>query len=255
MTATGLVKLSLPAGVVHNASGVGNSASTGANNFVFYDIDPATEALRNPAAGSTILDSTLNTRVTSMSSTRPRRVSASIRARSPTPERSSRSAAPARRASWSTARRRRMGGDVFRYTYTGKFSAGLVSRQLPRRLLPGQRGQLQQGRVVLVHRRPAAISINSVSVNKPTSGTAKAPSRVSLSSPVTSTTVTVKYSTRNGTNTVAGRDYIVTSGTLTFKAGMATSQTITVPVIGNSTPVTTTETFYLDLLRRSAPRW
>jgi aryl-phospho-beta-D-glucosidase BglC (GH1 family) len=46
--------------------------------------------------------------------------------------------------------------------------------------------------------------------------------------------VTVAYATSNGT-AVAGTDYVATSGTLTFAAGQ-TTQTITVTVLGNTTP-------------------
>ena len=60
MTGTGLVKLTLPAGLVHNAAGTGNAASTGSTNNVFYDINPATEALVNPAVSSTVLASAIN---------------------------------------------------------------------------------------------------------------------------------------------------------------------------------------------------
>lgn len=66
---------------------------------------------------------------------------------------------------------------------------------------------------------------------------------VSLSA-VASSTVTVQYATANGTAT-AGSDYTATSGTLTFAAG-TTSQTITVPVLGDTT-AESSETFTLAL--------
>lgn len=56
---------------------------------------------------------------------------------------------------------------------------------------------------------------------------------VTLSAPSTNI-VAVNYATADGTATVANNDYQATSGTLTFPAG-ATSETIPVTVIGNTT--------------------
>jgi hypothetical protein len=60
----------------------------------------------------------------------------------------------------------------------------------------------------------------------------------------TTTPVTVKYSTANGTAT-AGSDYTATSGTLTIPAGQTTGQ-IAVPVLGDTT-VEANETFTVTL--------
>jgi hypothetical protein len=63
-------------------------------------------------------------------------------------------------------------------------------------------------------------------------------------SPSSSSTVTVKYATANGTAT-SGSDYVAASGTLTFTAGQ-TSKTISVAVNGD-TQDEPNETFYLSL--------
>jgi hypothetical protein len=66
---------------------------------------------------------------------------------------------------------------------------------------------------------------------------------VSLSSSSTQT-ITVQYSTANGT-ALAGSDYTTTTGTLTFSPGV-TSQTITIPILNNSVNEAN-ETFTLKL--------
>ena len=85
-----------------------------------------------------------------------------------------------------------------------------------------------QGAGTIVNSDPSPVlSINSVSVNEPTSGTTNATFTVTMS-PANSTSVTVNYATADGTAT-APANYTATSGTLTFTAG-ATSRTFTVPV-------------------------
>jgi hypothetical protein len=71
---------------------------------------------------------------------------------------------------------------------------------------------------------------------------------ISLSNP-SSQTVTVLYSTIDGTATTAGNDYQGTSGTLTFAPGVI-SQTISVPLVGDN-KFEADETFGLTL---SAPQ-
>lgn len=88
-----------------------------------------------------------------------------------------------------------------------------------------------------------SVSVASASVTAPTSGTTTIPFVVTLSS-ASSSTVTVHYTTADGTAT-AGTNYTATSGTLTFAAG-TTSQTIDVTVDGSST-LSGTETFTLTL--------
>lgn len=87
------------------------------------------------------------------------------------------------------------------------------------------------------------LSVNSISFLEGNKGTTWATFTVSLSQ-ASSSSVSVKYATANGTAT-AGSDYTAASGTLTFSAG-ATSMTVKFKV----TPDTTAEadeTFYLNL--------
>jgi subtilisin-like proprotein convertase family protein len=80
-------------------------------------------------------------------------------------------------------------------------------------------------------RPPANISIDGVSVDEPDSGTTtNALISVSLSSPSVQT-VRVDYATVDLT-AAAGRDYILTNGTLVFSSGV-TNLTIPVPIIGD----------------------
>ena len=87
------------------------------------------------------------------------------------------------------------------------------------------------------------VTINNVSVAEGDSGTTNATFTVSLSSAATGA-ATVDYATADGTAT-APSDYTTTSGTLTFAQGV-TSQTITVPVVGD-TAVEPDETFFVNL--------
>jgi glucose/arabinose dehydrogenase/N-acetylneuraminic acid mutarotase len=68
--------------------------------------------------------------------------------------------------------------------------------------------------------------VSDVTLLRPVSGSGSAVFTVSLSAASTST-VTVKYATQNGSATVAAGDYTATSGTLTFAPGQVTK---TVPV-------------------------
>jgi uncharacterized repeat protein (TIGR01451 family) len=76
-----------------------------------------------------------------------------------------------------------------------------------------------------------SLSINSVSQPEGNSGTSSMIFTVTLS-PASANTVIVSYATANGSAT-AGSDYTSTTGTLTFAPGI-TSQTIAVPVIGDT---------------------
>jgi hypothetical protein len=87
------------------------------------------------------------------------------------------------------------------------------------------------------------MSINSVSLTEPDSGTVNLNFTVTLSR-ASGKTVTVNYATANGTAT-ASSDYSTRSGTLTFAPGTAT-MTIAVPVVGNTTPEPN-ETFFVNL--------
>ena len=87
------------------------------------------------------------------------------------------------------------------------------------------------------------LSISDVSVTEGNFGTKTATFVVTLSA-AASGTVTVGYSTANGTAT-AGSDYVAKSGTLTFTAGQ-TTKTIAVVVTGDTT-VEPNETFTVNL--------
>jgi ribosomal protein L35AE/L33A len=88
-----------------------------------------------------------------------------------------------------------------------------------------------QGTGTIVDDDTSNVTINDVSVTEGNSGTTLATFTVTLSTP-NSRTVTVDYTTANGTAT-AGSDYVTKSGTLTFAAGV-TSQTIAVTVNGDT---------------------
>ena len=90
---------------------------------------------------------------------------------------------------------------------------------------------------------PPTVSISTTAVSEGNSGTSAMAFTVSLSK-ATDKSVTVGYSTANGTAT-AGQDYTATAGTLTFAAGM-TSQKVNVAVAGD-TAVEPTETFTVKL--------
>ena len=90
------------------------------------------------------------------------------------------------------------------------------------------------------------IAISDATVIEGNSGSAKALFTVKLAVP-SSQTVSVRYATKDGTG-FAGKDYVATSGTLTFPAGV-TSATIAVEVTGEKL-FENNETFFVDL---SAP--
>ena len=87
------------------------------------------------------------------------------------------------------------------------------------------------------------VSIANATVTEGNAGTTPASFAVTLSKPSTAT-VTVGYSTANGTAT-AGQDFTAASGTLTFAPGVV-SQTVKVAVTGD-TAVEPTETFTVKL--------
>jgi subtilase family serine protease len=79
----------------------------------------------------------------------------------------------------------------------------------------------------------ASISINNVTITRPHSGLEAMTFTVTLS-PTDPSGASVPYTTEDGTATVANDDYIATSGTLVFPAGV-TTETITVEAVGNMT--------------------
>jgi len=88
-----------------------------------------------------------------------------------------------------------------------------------------------------------SLSINDVTVLEGDSGTTNAVFTVTLSA-ASGQTVSVNYATADGTATQPA-DYTSTSGTLTFTPGQ-TTQTITVPVVGETVPEAN-ETFFVNL--------
>ena len=88
-----------------------------------------------------------------------------------------------------------------------------------------------------------SVSVAGVTAAEPTSGTAQAGFTVTLSKAST-TPVTVRYATTNGTAT-AGSDFTATTGTLTFAPGVV-SQQINVPILAD-TAVEPSETFTVTL--------
>ena len=92
-----------------------------------------------------------------------------------------------------------------------------------------------------------ALSINDATGAEGNSGTTPLTFTVTLSAAPGASMVTVAYATADGSAT-APQDYTATSGTLTF-SGTTTTQTISVPVVGD-TAVELTETFQVVL---SAP--
>ncbi len=88
-----------------------------------------------------------------------------------------------------------------------------------------------------------SLSINDVRVNEGNSGTTNAVFTVTLS-PASNQTVTVNFTTANGTAT-APADYTAASGTLSFNPG-TTTQAITVQVVGD-TIQEPNETFFVNL--------
>ncbi|MFN0123462.1 MAG: Calx-beta domain-containing protein, partial [Blastocatellia bacterium] len=90
----------------------------------------------------------------------------------------------------------------------------------------------------------ARLSIDDVTVTEGHGGTTNAVFTVTLSNPI-SANVTVDYATAGGTAT-AGVDFNGVNGTLTFTPGGPLTQTVSVPVIGE-TLVETDETFFVNL--------
>jgi hypothetical protein len=88
------------------------------------------------------------------------------------------------------------------------------------------------------------VSIGNASVTEGNSGSRTVTLTVSLSA-ASASTVTVRYQTADGTATVAGNDYVATSGTVTFAPGQ-TSMTISILVNGDKTKEGN-ETFFVTL--------
>ncbi|HEY9646357.1 MAG TPA: Calx-beta domain-containing protein, partial [Chroococcidiopsis sp.] len=93
------------------------------------------------------------------------------------------------------------------------------------------------------------ISINDVSIAEGNAGTSNLVFTVSLSAP-SGQTITVDFSTADGTATVADNDYTTLTGTLTF-APNEVSKTISIPIKGD-TKFEPNETFVVNLSNVSA---
>ncbi|MGI9214064.1 MAG: Calx-beta domain-containing protein, partial [Methylococcaceae bacterium] len=88
-----------------------------------------------------------------------------------------------------------------------------------------------QATVVVLNDDTPQIKLEGVQITEGNSGTTNAVLRVSLSDP-SDKTVTVKFSTSNGT-ALAGSDYSPQSGTVSFAPGTQEQQ-ITIPIIGDT---------------------
>lgn len=108
----------------------------------------------------------------------------------------------------------------------------------------GNTSEFSPGIVVPLQAPPPGLSINNVTVVEGNAGSTNAVFTVTLS-PASSQTVTVDYSTSNGT-AIDPADYQFVSGTLTFTSGQ-TTRTITVPIVGDTVPEPT-ETFFVNLV-------
>jgi predicted extracellular nuclease len=88
------------------------------------------------------------------------------------------------------------------------------------------------------------VSVNDVTLTEGDSGTVTMTFTVSRSNDATA--FTLDYATADNTATTANSDYDATSGTLTFAAGGALTQTVTVTINGDSA-VEPNETFFVNL--------
>jgi hypothetical protein len=88
------------------------------------------------------------------------------------------------------------------------------------------------------------LSINDVTVSEGNVGITNATFTITLST-ASGEVITVDYTTADGTAMAAGNDYTTTSGMLTFAPGV-TTQSITVPVIGDTTNEPN-EVFFVNL--------
>jgi hypothetical protein len=104
---------------------------------------------------------------------------------------------------------------------------------------------LSLGESILVNPGLPVVSISDVTVNEGNIGSTPANAVVQISRP-TRAPITVQYSTLDLGATLADNDYVQTSGTLTFVADGPLTQTIPVPIVGD-TRHEPTETFHVVL--------
>ena len=105
--------------------------------------------------------------------------------------------------------------------------------------------QDSQGQGTILNDDYAALSIDDVTVTEGNAGDVAAVFTVSLSQPVDAGSVSVSYSTSDGSAVASQPDYRARSGSVSFAAG-ATVQTISIPVVGDTVDEWD-ETFYVTL--------
>ena len=136
-----------------------------------------------------------------------------------------------------------IGGNVYRYTFTGSFGAGPVSVNFIAGSFADKVGIKNKARSFTFTVVPT-VSVSGVSVREGKAGTTKANFTVTLSTR-SSETITVNYGTQDGTATAESDYTAIAGGTLTFKAG-ETRKIITVGV-GGDTLYEDGETFAVKL--------
>jgi hypothetical protein len=244
MTATGRVQLSIPPNTVHNATHQGNAASTGAANYIFYDITPPSELLVSPTTGASVLDTTINAQGY-LEVAYGAQVGVGVNTGTITdsaPEFTLTGAGVGNVVVSGAAIS--LGGDLFKYPITsGRFGDGAVTVSFIAGSFQDNAGNYNKA-ASYSFTVVRGISISNVTVAKPAKGSVNAVFTVSLSGP-SDGTVAVHYATANGTNTTAGVDYTAKSGVLTFPKN-ATSATISVPVLASSNTAAL-KTFLLNL--------
>ncbi|MGO9113300.1 MAG: beta strand repeat-containing protein [Thermoguttaceae bacterium] len=215
MTATGRVQLSIAADTVFNAYGQGNAASTGTANYIFYDIDPPTELLVNPAAGANVVDTSLNAQQyleVAYSAQDGEGVNIkTITEAGPQFTLGGAAAAGVTITSFGISE----GGGLFDYQFTGSFGDGAVTVNFIAGSFQDNAGNYNKAASYSFNVVSSA-SVDDVAVTKPANGSANAVFTALLSGP-SSVPATVRYAAANGTSTKADADYTAKSGTTTPK--------------------------------------
>jgi hypothetical protein len=262
LSSTGELILSIPPGAVHTAGGAANTASsiTGAS-AVFYDIDPPSELLASPAAGTKVADATLNGQgyiLVSYSCN----VGAGLNTKtilngSPKFTLTGTAIKGVKLTSGVTGVAEVNNSDQFKFFFTGTFVPGTVTVNFLPNTAEDNAGNWNKAATYsFTVMRGVSITCPYTPANpitKPASGTTKATFTVTLTGPATAP-VTVKYSTASpaGSNTtpnLPGKpgDYTgVTNGTLTIPAGK-TSGTISITLLANAANTAPTESFVVSL--------
>ena len=135
-----------------------------------------------------------------------------------------------------------IGGNVYRYTFTGSFGTGPVSVNFIAGSFADNEGVTNRASSFRFTVQPT-LSVSGVAVREGNSATTQANFTVTLSTPCREA-ITVGYATQDGTATTDS-DYTAVAGTLTFQPG-ETGKTITVGVRGDKLHEAD-ETFTLNL--------